>query len=196
MVALLTWPLDARTGALAILGVTLLVAGACDAATGKIPNAVTYPAVLAGLLWHGIFGTGFHARESIGLDGAMLGLLAGFGPLFLAWRAGGIGGGDAKLMAAVGVLGGWRVALASMFWGFAVAAVMALGVMLWKRVTRRTLGRIWRFLAVAAGGHAPGDPATPDSPRIPFGLALCIGSAVVLADVWLAGPLSQRFFLG
>jgi prepilin signal peptidase PulO-like enzyme (type II secretory pathway) len=196
MVGLSTWPLDARTGAYALLGVVLLIAAVADALTGKVHNAVTYPALLAALAWHTVFGSVRGRPESIGLSGALLGVVVGFGPLFVAWRAGGIGGGDAKLMAVVGAFGGWRFALAAMFWGFAVAAVMALAVMIRKRITKRTLGRIWRFLFVAAGGSKPGDPTGPDSPTIPFGLALCIGSAVVLVDEWLGGPIFQRFFQG
>lgn len=191
MPSMLTWPLDARAGALALMGVVLALASLADLRTGKIPNVLTYPAFLAALAWQAAM-----AGEpgAIGLGEALLGVAAGFGPLLLAWKAGGIGGGDAKLMAVVGALGGWRFAVAVLFFGFAAAAVMALIVMMRRRIVKQTLGRIGRFLWLAAGGVKPGDPATATSPVIPFGLALCIGAAIVLADELLGGGITGAVF--
>ncbi len=187
MAATLTWPLDARAGALTLLGVVLVLASLTDLKTGKIPNVLTYPAFLAALCWQAAMTGQPHA---LGLGGAMLGVAAGFGPLLVAWKAGGIGGGDAKLMAVVGALGGWQFAVSVLFFGFAVAAVMAMVVMIRQRVVKQTLGRIGRFLWLAAGGAKPADPATAASPVIPFGLALCIGAAIVLADELLGGTIT------
>ena len=192
MPAILTWPLDARSGALAMLGVVLVLASLTDLKTGRIPNVLTYPAFLAALAWQAAMGG---QSGALGLGGALLGVAVGFVPLLVAWKAGGIGGGDAKLMAVVGALGGWQFAVAVLFFGFAVAAVMAIVVMIRKRVVKQTLGRIGRFLWLAAGGVKPGDPATAASPVIPFGLALCIGAAVVLADELLGGTIAGAVFL-
>ena len=170
----------------------LVLASLADLKTGKIPNVLTYPAFLAAVGWQVAMNGRPHA---IGWDGALLGVAAGFGPLLLAWKAGGIGGGDAKLMAVVGALGGWRFAVAVLFFGFAAAAVMAVFVMIRKRIVKQTLGRIVRFLWLAAGGVKPGDPATAASPVIPFGLALCIGAAIVLVDELTGGSLVGAVFL-
>jgi hypothetical protein len=65
------------------------------------------------------------------------------------------------------------------------------------RITLRTLGRVWRFLmlAITPGKvDGPADPAGADSPKIAFGLALCIGAAIELIDVCLDGPLTGRLF--
>jgi len=118
----------------------------------------------------------------------LAGLAVGFGPLLVAWLAGGIGGGDAKLMAAVGAMTGWEFTLTAMFYGFAVAALMGLAVMLRRRILRRTLLRVLRFLYLAFTPARPADPSAPDSPKIAFGLALCIGSAITLVEtLWRAG---------
>ena len=93
-----------------------------------------------------VSGPGFADQAPMGLAGAAVGLAVGFLPLLAAWMAGGIGGGDAKLMGAVGALAGWRFALAAMFYGFLIAGVMAVAVMLKRRITRKTLARIFRFL--------------------------------------------------
>jgi len=180
-----------------VLAVVLIVAAVTDIRTGKIYNVVTYPAVAIGLIGHALVGgLGFADQAPMGLAGAAVGLAAGFLPLLAAWMAGGIGGGDAKLMGAVGALAGWRFALAAMFYGFLIAAVMAVAVMLKRRIARKTLARILRFVYLVFTPAKPADPAAQDSPKIAFGLALCIGAAVVLVDVFLSGPLTGRFLLG
>ena len=179
------WPLG-------ILAVTLVVASVTDVRNGKIPNWVTYPAVAIGLIGHTLVGGWAGQGDTgliFGLQGALLGLAAGFGPLFVAWWAGGIGGGDAKLMGAIGVLGGPAFAFSAMFFGFAAAAIMALIVMLRRRLVRRTLTRIGRFLYLVVLRGKPSDPATADSPKIAFGLALCIGSATALGELLIRGQV-------
>jgi len=186
-------PLTADLWAYGVLAIALLAASYTDVRTGKIPNWITLPCVAAGLVGHTVVGlAGGEGLSGLRLAGG--GLAIGFIPLYLAWRAGGIGGGDAKMMAAVGALTGWRFTLAAMFYGFAVAAVMALFVMVTRRILWRTLGRIWRFLYLAMLRAKPVDPATPDSPKIPFGLALCIGSALQLTDTLLGGPVTSRLW--
>ena len=181
----------------AVLAVMLATASVTDVWKGKIQNWITYPGVLIGLIGHTIAG-GLLGDESyrLGLAGAAGGLAVGFLPLMAAQMAGGIGGGDAKLMGAVGALTGWRFALAAMFYGFAVAAVMALLVMAAKRITRRTLMRIWRFLLLLFVPGGAMDPATKESPKIPFGLALCVGSALALIEVIYRGPMAEKLLLG
>ena len=186
-------PLGAYLWALGVLAVLVIAGAYTDVRRGKILNALTYPAVAIGLIGHtvtgGMNGT---ALSPLGLLGSLAGLAAGFLPLLLVWRAGGIGGGDAKLMGAVGALTGWKFTLAAMFYGFFVAALMAIAVMIRARIVRRTLGRIWRFLCLAMVKARPADPASPDSPKIPFGLALCIGTALHLVDYLFGGPVTQR----
>jgi prepilin peptidase CpaA len=182
------------------LATVLLAASVTDVRSGRIYNWITYPAILVGLVGHLCFGgwSGGRAMGSgvpalMGLADALAGFAVGFGLMLLAWLAGGVGGGDAKIMGAVGALTGWRFTITAMFYGFATAAVMAVVVMISRRATRRTLGRVGRFLWLLLARAKPGDPAGPDSPKIPFGLALCIGSAVALALVFCG--LSQRLFL-
>ena len=73
-----------------------------DIRTGKIPNALTYP------LW--VFGWVYAllAAGRSGLVDSFSGFFLAFIPCFFLYLAGGFGGGDVKLMAAVGALMGWR----------------------------------------------------------------------------------------
>ena len=184
--------LGAENWSLAVLAAVLLASAATDLRAGKIYNFITYPAIAIGLIGHTLTGglTGYGG--SSGLAGALGGLAAGFLPMLVAYMMGGIGGGDAKLMAAVGALGGWRFALASMFYGFAVAMVIAVVVMVRRRIVRRTLGRIWRFAFLSMTPARGADPAAADSPKIPFGFALCVGAALAILEVLLRGPLTTK----
>ncbi|MFV1959997.1 MAG: prepilin peptidase, partial [Planctomycetota bacterium] len=74
-----------------------------DVRDGKVYNRLTYPAALLGLVLNATV-----RPPGVGLGQASLGLAVGFIPLFLAFAVGGLGGGDVKLMGAVGAfLGPW-----------------------------------------------------------------------------------------
>jgi prepilin peptidase CpaA len=179
-----------------VLAVTLIVASVTDLRTGRIYNWTTYPAALIGLAGHAISGGLWGGDGHLGLAGSFVGLVIGFGPLLLAWLAGGIGGGDAKIMGSVGALVGWRFALTSLFYGLAVAVLMAIVIMLRKKIVRDTFGRIGRFFLLWAGKAKPDAPTTPQSPTVPFGLALCIGAAIALVLTCIFGPDNRLFLLG
>ncbi len=192
-------PLDATMWAYGVLAVALAAAAIDDVCTGKIHNWITYPAILIGLVVPAIamlleFFYGRSAGLRLGLGDALIGLLVGFVPMFVAWRVGGVGGGDAKLAGAIGVLAGWKFALATLFYGFAVAGVMALIVTLQRRILRRTIGRVWWFVVQAVLRNKPDDPSSEDSPTIAIGLALAIGGAIVMVDDLLGGPMTVWLF--
>lgn len=81
------------------------VAAATDLRSGRIPNAVTYPVLMLGPLWHGTM------NGTPGLLGALFGMAAaGLGP-WLSHRRGAMGGGDVKLFSGLGGLLGAQPAL-------------------------------------------------------------------------------------
>lgn len=164
-----------------VTGVVLVIASVTDVRSGKIPNAVTLPAIAIGLIGHTLCGGLTGNDYSLGLVGSLIGLAVGFLPLWFVWKAGGIGGGDAKIMAAIGAITGWHFTLNTLFYGLIVAAVMAIAIIVRRRMFVRTMKRIGRFLVLALTPTRPADPALADSPKVAFGLALCIGAAIVLA---------------
>lgn len=175
------------------LAVMLVAAAVADVRTGKVPNAVTYPGALLGLVGHTTVWLLTDAPEALGPLGSLAGLAAGFLPLLLAWKAGGMGGGDAKLMGAVGALTGWWFVLATMFYGLIIAAVMALGMLIRRRALKATTARMWRFLVLSFTPGKPADPTTSESMRIPLGLAFCIGAAAAVAEVLIRGGQPTLF---
>jgi prepilin peptidase CpaA len=100
-----------------------LVAAVTDVWKFKVHNAVTLPLLLVGLLYHaaigGLWGTGWVPGLLNGLAGAGF----GFAILFAFYILGGMGGGDVKLMAAIGA---W-LGLMPTFFVF-LAASLAAGV--------------------------------------------------------------------
>ena len=181
-------PLKAEMWPFAVLGVVVVVSAVTDVRSGRVPNAVTYPAIAVGLIVHTLLGGLRGEGPGMGLYASAIGLTVGFLPMLAVWLAGGIGGGDAKLMAAVGALTGWRFALSVLFYGLIAAMVLALIVMLRKRIVRRTLRRVFRFLALLVTPSKPADPAAGQSEKVPFALALCVGAAAALAEVLVRGP--------
>ncbi len=164
--------------AMVILAALVVVAAVVDLRSGKVPNWLTYPAIAAGVVGHALTARLASGGGELGLAGALAGFAVGFFPLAACWLAGGIGGGDAKLMGAIGALGGWRFALSTVVYGIIVAAIMAVVVMVRRRLVRRTLRRVWHTLQLLlAPGARPADPTSSDSPTVPFAVALCVGAA-------------------
>jgi len=75
---------------------------ATDLLWRRIPNKLTVPAFLGAVLFY----TAAYGQR--GLWFALAGFLLGFGMLLVLWLLGGGGGGDVKLMGALGAWLGWR----------------------------------------------------------------------------------------
>jgi len=159
-----------------------LAVSACvtDLQHGRIPNALTFPAALAGLALH---------TWADGTQGALLSA-GGLGVGLLVWlplyAVGGIGGGDVKLLAAFGALLGpadtLQVALASAIAGGIFAVVVACH--------RRYVAQAWAnvccaFLQWRVTGFGRVEGLTlSDSPgpRLAYALPMLAGLGVAL---WL-----------
>ena len=177
---LLTWWL-------VVLAAVLLVAVATDLRRGRIYNWLTYTAIAVGLVGHTFMGGLSGDARDVGLMGSLAGLAVGFFPMMLAMMAGGINGGDVKLMGAVGALAGWRFVADALLYSVLAAAVLAVIVTLYRGVFWRTLKRVGLFVWQVLSLHRPNDPASTDSPKAPFGLAICLGAmteCVLKATGW------------
>jgi len=169
----------------ACLLAVVATAAVVDLRTGKVPNWLTYPAVVLGLAVWGVAG-GWS-----GLGSSAAGLAVGFVPLLLFSRTGaGLHGGDVKLMGAVGALRGWPFIIAGLFYSFIVAAVLGIVLMIWRGQTRATLTRVGRTMkSVVLPGVAIVSPTSPESIRVPFAVCVCLGTAWALIEATLKHSL-------
>ncbi|MFH0981637.1 MAG: A24 family peptidase [Planctomycetota bacterium] len=173
-------PFWAMTCAILVPG--MILASWIDYAQRRVPNWLNVALLVTGFLVQGYF----YGRA--GLVTGALGLLVGFGVLILPWAMHGMGAGDVKLMAAIGVwFGPWMA-----FVAFAVGAVLGgiiavvmivatgrlhtacanLGILMVKVQSRETtFGEFGSAKSFAAGG----------SQLLPYGVPLTLGSLIVLA---------------
>jgi len=162
-------------GALAMDGLLLAMTAAgavTDVRVGKVYNVLTYTGALAGLALNGLL----PAPPGLGWSAAFQGLLLGWGPLFVAFLAGGIGAGDVKLMAAVGAFVGPHTGLFVLLYACLAGAVMAMGVILWKE------GYIGLLLRIKAVFTLQGGDDGFQRLKFPFGVAILVGTAWAVTE--------------
>src|SRR4051812_18773227 len=94
--------------------ITLIVAALIDGWQLKVPNWLTFPMVLSGLVYNTV------AFGWEGLLASVLGMIVGLALLMPAYAIGGMGAGDVKLLAGVGA---W-VGVTTTFYSFCVSAVI------------------------------------------------------------------------
>ena len=171
------------------LGVSVAVVGAAiDARTGHVPNWLTLGALLsAPPVAFALECSAHGVRAGLGAAGlSLLGaLICGIGPL-VAFIKGGMGGGDVKLLAAIGALLGFRLGLDAEFYGFVIGALYVPAKLAWQ-------GRL--FATVTGGLRTLMNPlrakdkrvAAPDGlrMRVRLGPAICAGTIAAVALMWM-----------
>jgi prepilin peptidase CpaA len=162
------------------VGALLALACISDVRTRRIPNALTFSAVVAAVVFHLL--TGGSSAAGWSLAGCVLGALLFF-PMF-ALR--GMGAGDVKLLAAVGAwLGPGQVAMAALATSVA-GGVIGVGVALGHGYLRTALANIWLLLTHWRVTGIRPLPAvtlkTTRGPRLAYAIPIAIGTVVT---VWL-----------
>jgi len=168
------------------MAAVVLTAAIADCRTGKIPNRLTYPLILGGLVFWLAAGVslGGMAQGKALLGASTTGMLAALLPYALLVLTLGLGGGDMKLMAAVGAWSAsWQVVLSTTVYALLVAVAMALFIMVRHRLTKRTLGRLLSA-ALLAGSRVRAD-IPQDSPQVPFAVAIAVGSLLAGSEQML-----------
>jgi prepilin peptidase CpaA len=150
----------------------------------KVHNVFIYPLLLAGLVYHGV------SHGAPGLADSLLGALLGFGILLPFYALGGMGGGDVKLMAAVGAWLGLLPTFAVFLASSLVAGLYALIlVVAYGRVRETWLNLQIGWLRVKALGRQLGaddrietEVKQPDRGRrlIPFAAMVALGLFLLL----------------
>lgn len=168
-------------GVLACVG----LAAAWDLRRGRIPNQLTYTAIVVGLLVRAVL-VGWRGA----LDGLAAGLIGG-GVFFLFFLVRGMGAGDVKLMTAVGVWSGLRQLPTILITTALAGGILALGYMLFYRQARHTLrnlGSLFRHhFSLGIAPHPELNIQNPQAIRIPYALAIAAGTFYVHGVMLLRG---------
>lgn len=170
---------------------SLLLLGLCaywDLRYRKIPNWATLPGIVLGLGANSLFG-GWAGMKASGI-----GLLVGFGALLVLFVLGWMGGGDVKLMAAVGALKGYPFIVSALFYSLIVGVVIGVAMLIWNRKTLRTFKNLFYVVGSRVSRLVPKQNINPEeTQKLPFGLAIVLGTiwALVMGYAW--SPLRFAF---
>ncbi len=173
-----------------IVGAFVAVAAVSDLRTRRLPNWLTVPAFAAAVLAHtavnGLGGLGF----------ALAGFATGFSILLALWLIGGGGGGDVKLMGALGAWLGTSLTLAVFFASTVLAVVATAAILLagmftrgFRYVQRRYLRPASTSRPVKQKHSAGADDARVRRRVLPYAVPVALGTWAVLAVAWMAHQL-------
>ena len=170
----------------AVLGLAValaLIAGWTDWRSRRIPNWLTVPGFLIGVLAN-VLVSGWRLGLETSLLGAGLGLLLLLPFVFLR----SLGAGDWKLAGALGAFVGWEVLVNLLMGSVLVAGIMALGLVIYKRRFKQTLRNIGRLLGAMFTFHMPGAEVSLDNPqslKVPYGVALALTTLLFsIGKIW------------
>jgi leader peptidase (prepilin peptidase)/N-methyltransferase len=142
----LTWSTAVYLG----LYSALLVVAGTDLSHKIIPNAITFPGIVLGLISAGTI-------LPLGLVNGIIGLVVGGGILWLlAWASPylfgkeGMGGGDIKLLAMIGAFLGWKPAVMTIMLGSFLGSVVGVTLIASKAIKREDYIPFGPFLVCGA----------------------------------------------
>ena len=158
-----------------LLTFLLIVAAIIDFRVQKIPNILTFPAILVFLVYHGAT-AGFQ-----GLRFSSLGLITGIGLLLPIYLFGGMGAGDAKLMGAIGAAIGTRDVFEAFLFTGLFGGVYALIILYTHRqqcqaFISRHLLVLKTFFFTRQFIPVPAEKNEIRPPRLCYGLAISAGT--------------------
>lgn len=170
--------LYAQRAVIPVVIAVIAIATYTDCRWRLIKNILTLPAIALGLLLHSL-GNGWP-----GLTFAAAGLLVGFGLMMIPAILGQMGGGDVKLMAALGSLLGAYAILNVFLYTTLAGGLLAMGFALYRGRALETLRQTWK-LAVGLFIYRtpPVPPAeTERTVTLPYGVAIAVGTLTYLVS--------------
>ncbi len=163
----------------ALIVAFVLTVAVSDIRWRKIPRWLTTAAALAGLGYHAVFG---------GIVSAVVATLIAFGIGLSFFQLGAIGGGDVKLITALGALLGLDCWLRAMEIAVIAAALLGVVQALRRGVFRqmlRNIGTLLRWLLGKGGVPHPSiHVRNPAMVRAPFGVAAALGTVLAVWRPW------------
>jgi prepilin peptidase CpaA len=152
-----------------------MLAAYTDLRWRKIPNNLTVPAAVAGIVLNTLSGGWF------GLLFSLMGMVIGILIFIVPFALRGMGGGDVKLMGALGaLLGGYAIVSVALYAAL-LGGVLGILMAIYHRQLGRSLVRVGMIIKrlIPFGDGSPGIDKTT-SLRLPYGLAIGGGTMLLL----------------
>jgi prepilin peptidase CpaA len=166
----------------------LAIAIVTDLQQQKIPNWLTFPAMICGML----YGTVMQGAQ--GFFFSFLGLGAGIGLLLLPYAITGMGAGDVKLMGAIGSFLGAQNVLWACLLSCIVGMVYAIIILLFKKSIKSYFSRYWLIIKMLliTGKLSYIPPSTGEkSHKLSYALPIALGTIFFI----LGNDLNLRKYL-
>jgi prepilin peptidase CpaA len=151
----------------------VIIAAYTDMTRGKIYNWLTIPGIIFGPILSLTLSTTNQSRFS--LISSLIGITLGGGIFIIFYLLRQMGGGDVKLMAAVGGLVGYPVILIIIFYTAIVGGILAAGLLIWHR-------QRWQALLKSVFSRMRGQIVEHNSACLP--LTMPYGLAIALGTMW------------
>ncbi len=165
--------------------VCVMTAAISDFHVRRIPNWLTLPSILLGLVLNGAF---------FGWSGLVLslkGLGLGFLLLFFWYLLGGMGAGDVKLLSAVGAILGPRLVFFAFIWTAIAGGVIAVTVMISRKAVMQTFRNLKILIQswVIAGSNSEANLTIRNQSliKLPYGVAIAVGTSLAVWLQWIPG---------
>lgn len=174
-----------------LLVMTLIAASYFDIKERRIPNILTLPVILWGLVSASII-SGFN-----GFQFSLFGFLVGMAVFFIPFALNFMGAGDVKLMGVVGALMGWKFTMSALLYAALAGGVVVLVVSIYnKRFFKIILAFLGLVLAPLLNKiyektlnktilktkiFLTGFKFDKKKEYIPYGVAIAIGTLLVLS---------------
>lgn len=155
--------------AIIVTTIFAVIAGIVDIVTGKIPNKITYVALVCGLI------LGFLPDIGVDISSCLIGLAIGFLPAVVLFMMGALGGGDVKLLAALGALLGYPQIFDLLFFSVLTGGALGLSIIVWKGRFLQTLRQFGQLIITLVYPGVPKVVPAQDL-SVPFGFAIAIGT--------------------
>jgi len=154
----------------------LIVAAYIDGKQLRVPNWLTYPMVLSGLVFNA-WSAGWG-----GLGDGLIGMVVGLACLLPLYSVGGMGAGDVKLMAGIGAWLGATITFYAFCVSTVVGAVMAVLMVLYRKAAVKHYAQLLTILNEWMTIRNPKELSRLAAERkptmylLPYGIPICIGS--------------------
>lgn len=172
-----------------LVSIVLIVAAVIDGWKLKVPNWITFPLIISGWIYSAVAAGANDMLWYEGLGWSLFGTFVGLGLLLPAYAIGGMGAGDVKLLAGVGAWVHGRHTFYAFCLSAVVGAVIAVGMMVYRRALKKHLSQIWMIVGEITTIQNPTELATIAAERktsmllLPYGIPIAIGTIAYF--VWM-----------